>query len=164
MFYYFFDICYYMEEIWKDIVGYEGYYLVSSFGRIKNKKEKIIFQTTTHHGYKRTVLQKKGIIKNFFVHRIVAESFIGPRPDGYQVNHKNLIRSDNNFQNLEYVTDSQNKKHSWLRRKNFYEITDNKKFRVKIWYKNKHFCFGTYNTPEEAEEVYKKKHFELFGY
>jgi hypothetical protein len=160
-----------MNEIWKDVVGFEGFYKVSNFGEVRRikkggsiDKSKPLFQSTTHHGYKRTVLQKNGNIKNFFIQRIVAEAFIGPRPENFEVNHINYIRHDNRLENLEYVTKSRNKKHAWEKIKKKYQTTENKKFHVKIWYKNKYLCLGTYNTKDKAINVYDKKHIELFGY
>jgi hypothetical protein len=57
-----------------------------------------------------------------FVHRIVAAAFIGPCPDGLEINHKNGIKLDNRAENLEYTTRSANMKHAYdsgLRRREF---------------------------------------------
>jgi hypothetical protein len=55
-------------------------------------------------------VNKIGYRKN--VHALVAEKFLGPRPTGYQINHKNGIKTDNRPENLEYVTRSENQEHS----------------------------------------------------
>ena len=47
------------------------------------------------------------------VHRAVALAFIGPRPDGYQVNHRSGDKLDNSVANLEYVTCRRNIRHAW---------------------------------------------------
>ena len=51
-------------------------------------------------------------VKQRTVHSLVAETFIGPRPDGLDINHKNGIKLDNHYRNLEYVTQSGNAKHA----------------------------------------------------
>ena len=48
-----------------------------------------------------------------FAHHLVAAAFLGPRPLGMQINHKNGIKTDNYFTNLEYVTPSQNSWHAY---------------------------------------------------
>jgi hypothetical protein len=159
-----------MEEIWRDVVGYEDFYLVSNFGRIrryrsskKNKQDKILFQTITHHGYRRTILQKMGHKKNFFVHRIVAESFIGKRPDKMEVNHINSIRHDNRPENLEYVTRSMNECLIHVGRKRGVQKY-NWGYQAKIWFNEKHICIGTYKTEAEAHNAYREKYKELRGF
>ena len=65
------------EEIWKPIKGYEEKYLISNTGRIRNKKTS---RTTEgrlgNHGYKRVSFRKEGKIKEYLIHRLVAETFI----------------------------------------------------------------------------------------
>jgi len=159
-----------MEEIWRDVIGYEDFYLVSNFGRIKryrsskkNKQEKILFQTTTHHGYKRTLLQKMGFKKNLFVHRIVAESFIGPRKEGLEINHINSIRDDNRPENLEYVTRSLNECLVHMGRKR--GVTKhNWGYQAKIWFNGKCICLGTYKEEEVAYDTYKREYIKLRGF
>ena len=91
-----------MEEIWKDIRGYEGLYQVSNWGKIRNKYDKILIDKRTRFGYLRIRLSKNGKSKQYFVHRLVAEAFI-PNPNNYeQVNHKNELKYDNRVENLEW--------------------------------------------------------------
>lgn len=102
------------EEIWKDVVGYEGKYSVSDKGRVKNiKKGNILSPGKNMRGYHQVNLFKKGRkIKS--VHRLVATAFI-PNPENKeQVNHKNFNTIDNSVENLEWVTASENQKHSYL--------------------------------------------------
>jgi hypothetical protein len=159
-----------MEEIWKDVVGYEGFYLVSNLGRIKryraskkNKQEKILFQTITHHGYRRTVLQKMGHVKNFFVHRVVAEAFIGVGPEKMEVNHINSIRHDNRPENLEYVTRSTNECLVFIGKKRGVQKY-NHGYQAKIWFGGVHRCIGTYRNEDDAYEAYKKEYIKLRGF
>ena len=112
-------------EIWKDVVGYEGLYMVSNLGRIKSLertvntkrgakryKSKILTQTTAITGYLQVRFHNSDGGKTFLVHRIVAKSFL-PNPSHLSiVNHKNGIKSDNALSNLEWVTYSQNLNHA----------------------------------------------------
>lgn len=112
-----------MKEIWKDIKDYRGYYQVSNLGRVKGierivyagsgkyrkQYEKIMSNKKNNgNGYKIVSLNKDGISKNYYVHRLVAESFI-PNLNNYpQINHKNENKSDNNINNLEWCTPKYN--------------------------------------------------------
>lgn len=108
-----------MEEIWKDIKGYEGLYQVSNFGRVKSlpklKKtptatfitEERIIKPHLCAGYLRLGLCKDGQLKEFFVHRLVAVAFIGDA-NGLTVNHKDENKLNNNASNLEYITLAEN--------------------------------------------------------
>ena len=90
-----------MEEIWKDIDGYEGIYQVSNMGQVKSLdrmvtnidgvtymvRGRILRQANDDKGYKRVTLSKNCITKNYQVHRLVAIAFI-PNPNNYPVvNH-----------------------------------------------------------------------------
>lgn len=96
-----------MNEIWKDIPGYEGKYEVSNLGRVRSlkfNKTKILKQDTNKRGYKRVNLYKNGKKKNYWVHRLVAIAFIS-NPNNYkEVNHKDENTSNNNVKNLEWCT------------------------------------------------------------
>lgn len=85
-----------MEEIWKDIKGYEGVYQVSNLGRIKSfprrgtiNSGKIIKSFLNKTGYYYVYLHKQGMRKILRLHRIVAEAFI-PNPENKKtINHIN---------------------------------------------------------------------------
>lgn len=103
-----------MEEIWKDIKGYEGLYQVSNLGRVKSlgnnktKKEKIMKPSVNKSGYLLICLSKNGYIKNYFLHRLVAQAFIQNPNNLAQVNHKNEIKDDNRPENLEWCDQKYN--------------------------------------------------------
>ncbi len=115
------------QEIWKDIVNYEGYYQISSQGRVKKLartierekmgnficQEKIYDASITPKGYYRIQLSKDGEKKNHMVHRLVAEAFVPNTDSKPFVNHKNSCRYDNNFENLEWVTPQENLQHAY---------------------------------------------------
>lgn len=120
-----------MKEIWKDIVGYEGLYQVSSLGRIKSKdrkvyqknrwnddiikfvyKGKIINTKTKGNNYVQVHLTKNKKQKRYLVHRLVAEAFIPNTQGKSQVNHINCIKYDNRVENLEWNTPRENTQHA----------------------------------------------------
>jgi hypothetical protein len=102
-------------EIWKDVVGYEGLYKVSSYGRIKSiprnstiKEERILKAKKNHKGYYQAVLYKNGVRKHFQVHRLVAIAFIENNENLPQVNHKDENKDNNCVYNLEWCTNEYN--------------------------------------------------------
>ena len=108
--------------MYKDIKGYEGIYQVSENGVVirigynpnEQKKKKIPYelnQAIDKDGYRKVSLYKDGKIKNFFVHRLVAIAFIDNPENKSQINHINGVKNDNNVHNLEWVTQSENRKH-----------------------------------------------------
>jgi hypothetical protein len=105
------------NEIWKDIIGYEGFYKVSNLGRIQRNNKSIIKPEKTNRGYLRVILSKNSNIKKKSVHRLVAMGFI-PNPENKpQVNHIDSDKENNNKNNLEWCTGSENMKH-WANTKN----------------------------------------------
>lgn len=103
-----------MEEIWKDITGYEGLYQVSNFGRIRNQKGHIMSLNVNKGSLKfRYMIQlsKNNIKKSFLVHRLVAIEFL-PNPENKEtVNHIDGDSCNNNINNLEWATKSENHIH-----------------------------------------------------
>jgi hypothetical protein len=115
-----------MQEIWKDIKGYEGLYQISNLGNVKSlprkvnkrKCEEIIkVPTISNKGYYRISLCKNGKIKYYAIHRLVAEAFI-PNYDNLPcVNHKDCNTKNNIVDNLEWITykDNNNYKNHHLK-------------------------------------------------
>lgn len=100
-------------EKWQPIVGYEGRYEISSLGRVKSLfRDKIMYLHKHPLGYMQVRLHKKDGGRTKYVHCLVAEAFIGPRPARLEINHKNLNKADNRVGNLEYATSSRNKRHA----------------------------------------------------
>ena len=105
-------------EIYKDIVGYEGKYQVTSWGRVYNvETEKFINPEEHCKGYLRVDLfDRFGKRKHMKVHRLVAKAFI-PNPDNKpQVNHKDGNNQNNSVTNLEWTTNRENAEHANLMR------------------------------------------------
>ena len=102
-----------MEEIWKDIIGYEGLYRVSNKGRVYSIRSNLFLKVTrTKKGYS-TISLSYGKDKTFLLHRIIALAFI-PNPENKPfINHINSIRDDNRIENLEWVTSRENNIHAY---------------------------------------------------
>lgn len=103
-----------MQEIWKDVVGYEQFYQVSNKGRVRRKRDNFVYKPRTFtNGYKNVLLYKDGKWhktggKSELVHRMVAMAFI-PNPNNYpQVNHKDEDKENNCVENLEWCTSKYN--------------------------------------------------------
>lgn len=105
------------NEIWLPVKEYENIYEVSNIGRVKSlkyNKEKILKPNINNCGYYTISLSKNKIEKKHLVHRLVGLSFIkNTDKTKNQINHKNGIKSDNLFSNLEWVTNSENGKHAF---------------------------------------------------
>lgn len=158
-------------EIWKDVVGYEGFYSVSNQGRIKrnakigyrgNVLKERIMKSSIAYGYLHLTLSKHDVQMTFNIHKLVAIAFLNHKPCGHEIviNHKNFIRTDNRVENLELVTqrENSNKKHikssseyvgvSWNKIKKMWSSY--------IYVKYTKMELGYFNNEYEAHLAYKK--------
>jgi len=109
------------REIWKDVVGYEGIYQASNMGRVMRvaggqgaQAGRMLKPWRQSGGYLQLALCRDGKRTKLYVHRLVAERFLGPAPSPkHEVNHKNGVKDDNRVENLEWVTKSENEKHAY---------------------------------------------------
>ena len=103
------------DEVWKDVVGYEGLYRISNKGTVCRlyKNGKVNFMTPRIlNGYWRVKLCNGNTQKEYFLHRLIAQAFI-PNPENKpEINHINGIKTDNRIENLEWVTRSENAIHA----------------------------------------------------
>lgn len=102
--------------MWKDIDGYEGLYQVSDDGLVKRfyktKKPRILKNRAKSDKYITVSLSKKQKAKTYAVHRLVANAFL-EKPDGAtEVNHKDGNKHNNHVENLEWVTQRENRYHA----------------------------------------------------
>ena len=89
-------------ETWKNLEGYEGYYKVSSEGRVSGWRGNVLKPQARSHGYLSVWLYKDGEKKQFSVHRLVAQTFI-PNPDNLpEVNHLDEDKTNNKVSNLQW--------------------------------------------------------------
>ncbi len=113
------------NEIWKDVVGYEGFYQVSNYGNVKSLKridnnnhvvnERILKQANSN--YKIVSLCKNGIANNYNIHRLKAIAFIPNPQNKPYVNHRDGVKSNNGYNidgkdNLEWCTAKENSHHA----------------------------------------------------
>lgn len=104
-----------MNEIWKDIPGYEGLYKVSDQGNIKSLNyhgnqeiEWKLKPSCGGSGYLQVTLCKNGTRKTCSVSLLVWTAFNGPIQPGMQVNHINEVKTDNRLENLNLMTPKEN--------------------------------------------------------
>ena len=118
-----------MNEVWKDIKGYEGFYSVSNLGRVRRLNGEVmqynpqldkmipirypekILKLEDVKGYDRVSLSLSNEIQRHQVHRLVAQAFIPNDDDKPCVNHKDSNRKNNCVDNLEWVTYQENERH-----------------------------------------------------
>lgn len=98
------------NEIWKDVPGYEGHYMVSNMGRVKSLKhnrEHILKPQNNGDGYLQVRLYLKGYTSPY-VHNLVWTTFVGPIPEGLEINHHDEEKKNNSLANLELMTREEN--------------------------------------------------------
>lgn len=115
-------------ELWIDVIGYEGHYMVSNLGRIKSlgreirnhklvgtqiTSDRILKKSKDKYGYIRVSFIKNKIKRSFKVHRLVAIHFIDNKKNKPFVNHINGVKDDNRISNLEWTTESENSIHNF---------------------------------------------------
>lgn len=107
-----------MEEIWKDIEGYKGVYQISNIGRVKSMynhrgtPNRFLSPKLTQNAYNSVNLYKNKSQRTFFIHQLVAKSFL-PNPENKKgINHIDGNHLNNNVTNLEWATDLENMTHA----------------------------------------------------
>lgn len=103
-----------MTEQWKTTRDYKDYD-VSNLGQARSRKFgkiKILKPTNNGHGYPCVTLCANGKRKTHQVHRLVAEAFLDPCPEGHEVNHKDGVKHHNDATNLKWVTPAENVAHA----------------------------------------------------
>lgn len=169
-----------MEEIWKDIPGFDGYQ-ASNLGRIrslKRGKERFIgSKAKMPNGYIRCYVHIKN--KTYTIGRLILSAFIGPANNGEECDHIDRNPENNNLSNLRWVSRTEN----LLNRGNYgkgklkgvsycgsyYKLKDgtvkfNNVIRAQITINGKRMSLGNYKTEEAAHEAYKQAYLNHYGY
>lgn len=104
-------------EIWKEV--FDGFYEVSSEGNVRRAKPgtatfigRPVLPMCSANGYAQVALSSPSASRRAYVHHLVAEAFIGPRPEGHVVNHIDAVKTNNAASNLEYITARANALHA----------------------------------------------------
>lgn len=136
------------DEVWIDVIGYEGEYQVSNFGRVKSLprviiqdgKDRVMYgnlmslKRNNGSGYINVLLSKgEDGYETKYIHRLVAEHFVKNYSEDMTINHKDFNKANNHILNLECVSQSDNMKH-YRDNENAHFITDDLKLQVSIMY------------------------------
>lgn len=165
-----------VKEKWLPVLNYEGVYEVSNNGNVRSLPRKykskngvirrvkgsILTPLKRKDNYIEVKLSYNGVGKSRVVHQLVAEAFLGHRPDGTNklvVNHINFNRSDNRLKNLEVITNRKNsdKAHLPSKVKSVgVSLTKNSGFKASIRIDGDSVNLGVYNTEYKASAAYTK--------
>jgi hypothetical protein len=170
------------NEVWKDIRGFEGLYMVSNLGRVRSltfkgrRRDHILKPGITQFGYHNVILMRDGVRNNAIVHRVVAQAFIDNPQNLPWVDHIDGVRCHNNASNLRWCSASQNQQNrgrtsvwrgrttsttykgvSYRKRGNCVQWT------AAITYNKKQHHIGSYRTAEDAARAYDAVALEKFG-
>jgi hypothetical protein len=167
-----------MEEVWKDVIGYEGLYQVSNLGNVKSLDRYIYKKNGSVHrfqkgamlknvcgkdGYLTTGLTKDNTRKGYKVHQLVAMAFLGHKPCGHKivVDHINDIKTDNRVENINLVTNRENAYKTQGRYTSKYKgvswSIQNKKWISSICINGKKKHLGSFNCELAASLAYQNK-------
>lgn len=162
------------NEIWKDILGFEGLYQISNYGNVKSCKrlvnakygsqrvvdEKLLSLGKDKDGYLMAILCREGTKKTVKIHRLVADAFINKIDGKNLVNHIDSNKSNNIFTNLEWVSCLENICHSKSKLKSSSKYTGvsfhkkDKLFMSSICFNGKIVYLGSFKKEEDA---YKRR-------
>lgn len=108
-------------ETWKAV--FDGAYEVSDFGNVRRATPGIstfsgrpLRPQYSAGGYKQVTIAHKKTYKKFYIHHLVMMAFVGSRPEGFVINHKDLDKGNNSLSNLEYLTVNENNIHAFIAR------------------------------------------------
>jgi len=167
-----------MEEIWKDIPGYEGLYQVSNMGRVKSLErmvddwrggkrkigERVLKPRIGGGGYQTVLLYKEGC-RDLRIHQLVAITFLNHTPNGHTivVDHVDEDKINNRLDNLQLISNRENTSKGYRHKKTSSIFTGvswhkmYKKWSANIWIDGKNKYLGRFDTELEAHEAYQKK-------
>ena len=155
-----------MNEKWKDIPDYEGLYQINENGDVKSinykntNKEGILKPCINTSGYKMVVLMKNNKRKSYYIHKLVAITFLNHKPCGMKqvINHIDFNKLNNNLNNLEIITQVENVNKRRIKTSSNYEGVsfhkNSKKWISRITIENKSVYLGIFLTEKEAYDKY----------
>ncbi len=117
-------------DYWKPIVGLEGVYEISVTAKVRRvgkacgaTQGAFLKPTLRPDGYYSIVLRNRGNDRRALLQGLVAAAFLGPRPEGQEVNHIDRNPSNNRLSNLEYLTPKNNQIHAARTGSKHYKLT-----------------------------------------
>ena len=174
-----------MEEIWKEIPGYEGYYEVSNLGNVRSltryvkhsradyriSKGKVLKKVLNTSGYYNVHLKKENNNWTVAVHKLVAMAFLGHTPCGYKriIDHIDNNKLNNNVNNLQITSsrhnNSKDKKNTSSKYTGVTWCKYANRWKSQIKIKGKSYHLGNFKCEIEASEAYKKalRNYEITG-
>ena len=128
------------SETWLPIRCWEGIYEVSNHGNVRRIKEgkgtrgpnHVLQPSREKTGYLFVKLRFNGRLDQIKVHKLVMQTFVGLRPDGFEINHIDGNPANNRLTNLEYCTSSQNKFHAYIMGRSIVSCTGSSNGRSKL--------------------------------
>jgi len=172
-----------IQEIWKDIPNYEGYYQVSNYGNVKSldrlipnrhgsltfRKGIILKQSKTSHGYMVVSLCFANKQDSFRVNQLVALGFLNHKKydNNFVVDHINNNKLDNRLENLQLlshrdnVIKSLNKQDAKSKYIGVTKRMNRNCWRARITFNKKSIHIGDYNSENDAYLAYMNKYNEI---
>ncbi len=170
------------DEQWRPVVGWQGYYEVSSRGRVRSLprtimrsngkpqtfKERILRPAPDRNGYLAVTLCRDGVARTVQVHVVEFAAFNGPLPRGMTVDHRDRNETNNDIGNLRLATNQQNAANSKLSTANtsgFKGVsqTASGKWQAQIFVDGKSRYLGSFDNPEQASLAYRREAEAEFG-
>lgn len=164
-----------MIEEWKDVVGYEGLYMVSNYGNVRSiekvvackngstrlKPSKTLKKCIVSGGYYAVSLYKDGKLMTKKIHKLVASAFLGHKPCGYKevVDHINSVKTDNRLENIRLVSNRENvskEKRGASKYTGVYYDKRYKRWYAQITLNYKSIHLGVFDDEKEAANKYQK--------
>ena len=144
----------FMQEIWKDVDGYIGFYKISNLGRLKSlyRKDEIIIKPHIYkNGYCRVRLWNRDTrkFKDTYIHRLVAKAFLENPNNLPEINHKDENKQNNQTDNLEWCDRKYNCNYGNIKIK----LAKNKEKKVSQYTMNGEFV-STYRSMKQIYRLY----------